>query len=539
MFCGVRQGWRGFVMWLVAVLAVGFCGACGQKYNNNQSVGPMDEPDVQEPEPDVSVEPDVGPDDVGDDGEDEVEDEGPCGGVDQEVNACGGCSVLPGEVGASCGSCGLGTFECSGTDELSCEGDLQNVCGGCEALEFEPGQLCGQCNAGHWECDGAQLVCVDEPGPAGLNGCGGCQIFAEGEPGGPCGTCDSGTLMCTGPESVECAGDRGEGALNSCGGCRPFEGAPGLSCGSCGSGILECNGRNGLRCENEAPCGYLEPCAGDSNCVEGLHCSQGRCAPEGLAFIPAGEFIMGSPEDEVGRVRTEIQHHVTLTRPFLMQQTEVTQGMWEEYGGRFRPFAYPECGDECPAESINWYEALHYANRISREEGLEECYALYDCGQNFLSEPMDCRLVEFVGLDCEGYRLPTEAEWEYAARAGTTGPTYAGTFDSCDDEGLHEIAWVCDFEGSPHPVGQLMPNPWGLYDVLGNISEMTWDWGFDWSDEPVTDPIAPIGQTKITRGFPFSVSNPNRFRVAAKGTTRPHNIGYSIGFRLVRTISIP
>ncbi len=65
MFCGVRQGWRGFVMWLVAVLAVGFCGACGQKYNNNQSVGSMDEPDVQEPEPDVSVEPDVGPDDVG------------------------------------------------------------------------------------------------------------------------------------------------------------------------------------------------------------------------------------------------------------------------------------------------------------------------------------------------------------------------------------------------------------------------------------------------------------------------------------------
>ena len=217
--------------------------------------------------------------------------------------------------------------------------------------------------------------------------------------------------------------------------------------------------------------------------------------------IQPGTFEMGSPSSEEGRDDDETRHTVTITRAFLLQATEVTQGQWRALMGT-SPAYFPTCGDACPVEQVSWSDAVMYLNALSRSNGLDECYSLSDCtgavgggcagGEGYCFDGYDCAGVRFTGLSCSGYRLPTESKWEYAARAGSTSARHGDVDD---------VAWTPGNSGGrTHSVGGLEPNAWGLYDMLGNV----WEWTHDWYGSyggSATDPTGPAtGSGRVGRG---------------------------------------
>ena len=215
------------------------------------------------------------------------------------------------------------------------------------------------------------------------------------------------------------------------------------------------------------------------------------CSRE-LVRIPAGEFMMGSPEDELGRDRDEVLHRVRIDRPFLIRRTEVTQAEWTEVMGE-TPSHFADCGGRCPVEQISWLDAVELCNALSRRAGQEECYVVSGDSVTWPN-----------GLDCPGYRLPTEAEWEYAARAGTSTSLHEGDLgaERCNaDPGLDRAGWYCgNSDDTSHPVAQKEPNAWGLYDVHGNVFELAWDWYGAYVGD-ATDPTGPpLGEYRVTRG---------------------------------------
>jgi formylglycine-generating enzyme required for sulfatase activity len=264
----------------------------------------------------------------------------------------------------------------------------------------------------------------------------------------------------------------------------------------------------------------------------------------GMTFhlIPAGVFIMGSPPGEPGRYEYETQHEVILTAPFYMQTTEVTQSQWHDLIGN-NPAA-GNTGDWYPVENVTWFEAAYFANVLSEAEGRSPCYSLIGCS-NDPGLGMTCTGVE-INADCSGYRLPTEAEWEYAARAGTetsyAGPVY---FDAANMEtssgfntNLHAMGWYAfnnttTYPTGTKPVARKQPNPWGLYDMHGNVWEWCQDWQDDYPDGPVTDPQGPAdGFYRITRGGSYSYEA-REARSANREWATPGYRGSIQGFRLV------
>ncbi len=214
--------------------------------------------------------------------------------------------------------------------------------------------------------------------------------------------------------------------------------------------------------------------------------------PEGFVLVPAGRFTMGSPEDEMCRYNgAEPQHQVTLTRSFYMKQTEVTQAEWMAIFGT-NPSNFT--GDpQRPVECVTWFDCVIFCNRVSVAQDLKPAYYLdSDLAIMFDGTPPVTSGTVYWDHTAEGYRLPTEAEWEYACRAGTMTAYNSGTQNtSCtDDPNLDPLAWYFNTASrKTHPVGQKQGNAWNLFDMHGNVAEWCWDWfNHSYPSYPVTDP---------------------------------------------------
>jgi formylglycine-generating enzyme required for sulfatase activity len=233
-----------------------------------------------------------------------------------------------------------------------------------------------------------------------------------------------------------------------------------------------------------------------------------------LATISAGTFTMGSPETEYDRSTNEgPQTVVTLTHSFWMERFDVTQGQYASLMGT-NPSTW--VGDlQRPVEQVSWFDATNYCGRFTAQESA-------------------------AGRLPSGYvyRLPTEAEWEYCARAGTTTRFPWG--DDHDYTLLLDYAWVPENSGgTTHPVGTKLPNPWGLYDMAGNVWEWVADWDGPYPGGSVTDPTGPAtGFYKVMRGGSWFMGDGNT-RPADRNRNVPDTTTHAIGFRMVLAPPLP
>ncbi len=266
-------------------------------------------------------------------------------------------------------------------------------------------------------------------------------------------------------------------------------------------------------------------------------------AQEGFVRVPAGGFMMGSPFTEPNRGRDEGPQHEVSLAAFSIGRCEVTQAEWVAVMGS-NPSRF--VGERNPVEGVSWYEALVYCNRRSIGEGLSPCYSIKggvdpaDWGgvPAGASGAWNAVLCDF---SAEGYRLPTEAEWEYACRAGTSGATAFG-------ESL--VASQANFEGGyPYnsttkgealkrtvPVGSYEANAWGLHDMHGNVWEWCWDHysSVYYAGSPGTDPRGPEGgRYRVMRGGSWS-NYGYRLRSAVRRDEDAFYRDADDGLRLVR-----
>ncbi|MEC7985787.1 MAG: formylglycine-generating enzyme family protein, partial [Myxococcota bacterium] len=271
--------------------------------------------------------------------------------------------------------------------------------------------------------------------------------------------------------------------------------------------------------------------------------------------IPAGNFTMGSPTSEIGRSNDEVEHLVTLSNPFYMMTTEVTQGMFEQLSG-YNPATYDTTygiDTNYPVYYVNWHMAADFSNKMTAQHNqthgttLSECYTCSGAG-----ETVSCDIA-INPYSCDGYRLPTESEWEYSARAGTTkaiwtpygggdlNNTTASLYLLTDGTDLRDQSWYyvnrydTMYYNTAKPVAQLQENSFGLHDMSGNL----WEWTNDWYDyyptDAQTDPVGPSsGVMRVIRGG-FWCNSPYNLRSAKRIRFSPAVRIMSIGFRLVRT----
>jgi len=268
-----------------------------------------------------------------------------------------------------------------------------------------------------------------------------------------------------------------------------------------------------------------------------------------FVLVPNGTFIMGSPTNEVGRQSNEVQHEVTLSNDFYVLTTEVTQGMFEQLMG-YEAFDGTNSGHgfgtDYPAFNVSWNMAAACANAATQRDNLlngsslQECYSCTGSGTAIeCSQSVD-------PYQCSGYRLLTEAEWEYAARAGTTTalwtPNGGGDLTSLnsniltDGYDLNLYAWnLYNVAGqySTVEVASLVPNDYGLYDMHGNVWEWTQDWFASYPSGPITDPLETSGSMHVYRGGDY-YNALEYIRSARRYYHYPYQRLAGVGFRLAR-----
>lgn len=274
--------------------------------------------------------------------------------------------------------------------------------------------------------------------------------------------------------------------------------------------VLKGNGETDLMMETDnAPNGCARQREAQRKAQEELRLKSERALAEGRAkaarmpaemrdaygiefvLIQPGKFMMGSSDGD------QRQHEVTISQPFYIGKYEVTQAQWQSVMGS-NPSSFDECGGNCPVENVSWDDAQGFISRLNSRGG------------------------DYI------YRLPTESEWEYAARAGTTGD-YAGNLDS--------MAWyTSNSDGRTHPSGTKQPNAWGLYDMHGNVWEWVQDWYGAYPSGEVTDPQGPTsGSGRVIRGGGW-IDSAAYCRSAYRNRGSPGYRSYYLGFRLVRTL---
>jgi len=257
----------------------------------------------------------------------------------------------------------------------------------------------------------------------------------------------------------------------------------------------------------------------ESNVVAGAVGLLGGRDSIGLTMIriEPGTFTMGSPSKERGRDNDEQQHRVTLSKAFFLSSTEVTQAQWQEVMDK-KPSNFE--GAHRPVERVSWLDCVEFCNKLSKQEGRSPAYKINGGTVTW-------------NRDANGYRLPTEAEWEYACRAGSSTRYCNGN----SENHLNAVGWYCgNSEEETHVVGGKHPNAWGLYDMHGNVWEWCWDRYGDYPSEPAKNPTVPSSHgLNVLRGGSWFEADGDRhcrsaFRYRGILSSREHNIG----FRLAR-----
>ncbi|MGC6507872.1 MAG: formylglycine-generating enzyme family protein [Myxococcota bacterium] len=234
------------------------------------------------------------------------------------------------------------------------------------------------------------------------------------------------------------------------------------------------------------------------------------------ATVPAGSVMMGClPGDELCVPFEKPRHKVTISHKLEVMTTEVTQGLYQTVIGS-NPSRFTECGPQCPVENVNWEDAILFANKLSKLKGLTPCYKF---------ERAD---IVWDIETCTGWRLPTEAEWEYLARGGKED-LYSGGSE------IEDLGWVkSNSNDELHPVAQKKANAFGLYDMSGNVFEWVWDYYGQYPSTEATNPVGPEGgMVRGCRGGGWSMEA--KFaRSSRRMRDDPSVRSGFIGLRLVR-----